>query len=424
MLPLKSALVALLWAYLYLPALAVLVNRTIDDTAGDSVTGAKPIFFPADRGLWKDQTCIDCLINPDVRLVFGNTYTAATYIPELGKMSISMRFNGTAIYVFFVLVNSADPRVIPETQCDFVLDNGPPLSFGYDSDRESSGYKYNQLVYSNTGLPPGDHLLEIVTNNLDHRVYVNFDYAIYTYVVSFAMYFFGKPPDESDRHDDGTGTSATDPSSAQPNNTASSGLSKGGRIGVVVASVLGSILLLLAIAFLFLRYRRGRLDEEEKYVSSDIAPFSHNDWNHHPLPSTFQHPSVVASYSTAPTQEALSVSTTTWTDSKRGVHLAANRHADEQERVRQARQAEINDRLRALQQEMDQLRASSGGGGPQDGNGGADAMTEMREQMERMKREIEALRANQRSEWALGLTDEPPPGYTSMSSPTAVQRVQ
>ena len=70
--------------------------------------------------------------------------------------------------------------MIPETECSFILDNGPPLRFRYDSDRTSTGYKYNQLVYSNTGLPAEDHLLEIVTDNLDYRVYVNFDYAIYT----------------------------------------------------------------------------------------------------------------------------------------------------------------------------------------------------------------------------------------------------
>jgi hypothetical protein len=100
-------------------------------------------------------------------------------------------FLGTAIYVFFILVNSADPRVIPETQCSFILDSGPPLAFEYPSDRTSTGYKYKQLVYSNTGLPAGDHSLEIVTDNLDHRVYVNFDYAIYTYVAFFAFHQSG-----------------------------------------------------------------------------------------------------------------------------------------------------------------------------------------------------------------------------------------
>ncbi|KAJ2915234.1 hypothetical protein MD484_g5174, partial [Candolleomyces efflorescens] len=416
MLRLKSALIALLWACI--PALGAQVNITIDDTTGDEVTGVKPIFSPSTRGLWKDQTCIDCLINPDVRLTVRNTYTAATYIPELGKMSISLRFNGTAIYVFFILVNSADPRVIPETECSFVLDNGPPLPFRYPSDRTSTGYKYNQLVYSNTGLPAGDHSLEIVTDNLDYRVYVNFDYALYT-------------------HDDGTtsnasqGNTPTDQSGTQQSKAASSGLSKGARIGVIVASVLGSILLLLVGAFMFLRYRRSRPEKEEQYVAplpvGGITPFSDHDWDYYPQ-SNFQNPSITSSQSKVVMQEApAGRMVTLTTETKRGVHLTVNgqAEAEEQERVRQARQAEINERLRALQQEMGQLRASSGGR-QQDSDSSVHAVTEMREQMAQMNQEIEALRENRRSEWAMGLTNEPPPGYTTMSiaSPNAADRVQ
>jgi TolA-binding protein len=76
---------------------------------------------------------------------------------------------------------------------------------------------------------------------------------------------------------------------------------------------------------------------------------------------------------------------------------------------------------------MDQLRASSGGGRQQDSDSSVNAVTEMREQMARMNLEIEGLRENRRSEWAMGLTNEPPPGYTPMSigSPTmTVRRAQ
>lgn len=76
-------------------AWAAIVNRTIDDSSGDSLTGLKPEFLPKNvSGLWKDQTCSDCRINPDVRLAFGNSYTAATYSPQLGRMSIVIPFNG------------------------------------------------------------------------------------------------------------------------------------------------------------------------------------------------------------------------------------------------------------------------------------------------------------------------------------------
>ncbi|KAJ3785740.1 hypothetical protein GGU10DRAFT_353974 [Lentinula aff. detonsa] len=33
------------------------VNRSIDDTLGDSVTGQRPLFLPATSGVWEDETC-------------------------------------------------------------------------------------------------------------------------------------------------------------------------------------------------------------------------------------------------------------------------------------------------------------------------------------------------------------------------------
>lgn len=79
---------------------SALVNRTIDDSAGDSVTGLKPLFFPSTSGVWKDQTCADCTIRPDVRRMFMNTFTAVTYSPEVymkTDVGISLRFSGAPL---------------------------------------------------------------------------------------------------------------------------------------------------------------------------------------------------------------------------------------------------------------------------------------------------------------------------------------
>jgi hypothetical protein len=183
---------------------SALVNRTIDDSAGDSVTGFKPVYVPAASGAWKNQTCADCTIRPDVRQMFMTTFTAVTYSPELHKntsVGFSLRFNGallqnlelgdpgahavhilligTAIYVFLVLVPDV---LLSETICDFTLDDEqetPFRSAGFPS--LQSGY--SQMVYSRTDLAPREHELNIsIPFGLASPAYLNFDYAIYTYV--------------------------------------------------------------------------------------------------------------------------------------------------------------------------------------------------------------------------------------------------
>ena len=75
------------------PVAAALVNRTIDDQFGDSVTGLLPVYSPA-KGVWDNQTCIGCAIKADVTRAFMGTYSAATYNPGLTSMGISMQFSG------------------------------------------------------------------------------------------------------------------------------------------------------------------------------------------------------------------------------------------------------------------------------------------------------------------------------------------
>ena len=72
---------------------AALVNRTIDDTRGDSVTGAKPVYLPASP--WDGPGCTTCAITPNKTLAFDGTWTAATYNPSLfNNMNISFSFTG------------------------------------------------------------------------------------------------------------------------------------------------------------------------------------------------------------------------------------------------------------------------------------------------------------------------------------------
>jgi hypothetical protein len=60
---------------------AAQVNRTIDDTLGDSVTGERPTYLSSNSGNWEDATCKGCAAQPDPYRAFAGTWTAATYAP-------------------------------------------------------------------------------------------------------------------------------------------------------------------------------------------------------------------------------------------------------------------------------------------------------------------------------------------------------
>ena len=78
---------------------AGIVNRTIDDTFGDSQTGQLVTYSPATGGVWKDETCVGCAIIADTSQTFKGTYTAATYNPGLGSMGISLQFSGECVMI-------------------------------------------------------------------------------------------------------------------------------------------------------------------------------------------------------------------------------------------------------------------------------------------------------------------------------------
>lgn len=92
-----ALLLLLLFGFGPLFVIAGIVNRTIDDTFGDSQTGLGVAYLPTTAGVWKDELCVDCAIKPDTSQTFKGTYTAATYAPSLNRISITMKFNGALI---------------------------------------------------------------------------------------------------------------------------------------------------------------------------------------------------------------------------------------------------------------------------------------------------------------------------------------
>ncbi|TFK21299.1 hypothetical protein FA15DRAFT_758799 [Coprinopsis marcescibilis] len=157
-----------------------IVNRTIDDTAGDEVTGIAPVFLPP--GMWNPPDCPHCDIRPNASLSFNGTYLETTYLPapesEVGPVSFTFNFEGTALYLFFILVNGLDG--ITYTEFDVKINGGDAGKFVHSPDPTSQDrFAYQQLTYNITGLPQVNHTVEVITQG-ELRAYVNFDYAIYT----------------------------------------------------------------------------------------------------------------------------------------------------------------------------------------------------------------------------------------------------
>jgi hypothetical protein len=81
--------------------LAALVNRTIDDQYGDSITGATPVYAP--KALWtQGALCQSCGAQPDPTMVFNRTWHDSTYTVEDGQQrTITISFNGMSKLYFY-----------------------------------------------------------------------------------------------------------------------------------------------------------------------------------------------------------------------------------------------------------------------------------------------------------------------------------
>ncbi|KIY70441.1 hypothetical protein CYLTODRAFT_347738 [Cylindrobasidium torrendii FP15055 ss-10] len=158
-------------------AAAIVENRTIDNRNGDSHTFAIPVYRPGN--VWHGKGCTTCAISPDENKAYDGTWSAATYRPNrMSSLNISFSFEGTSLWVFFILENGQKPGITENTAVSFTIDGNPDGNFVHLPEA-GKGLQYNALVYSRTGLRQGQHDFLIDTTG-DQEAWVNFDYAIYT----------------------------------------------------------------------------------------------------------------------------------------------------------------------------------------------------------------------------------------------------
>jgi hypothetical protein len=193
----KQVTLNLLYLLLVSTAQASFVNVSIDDTYGDAITGQKPVYQPS--GPWDGANCTHCDIVPSVALAFDGTWTAATYNPGKSNINITLSFTGqekktdfcfndsrcligVSIWVFFILANLNTFGYGLATNCNFTLDGNFMSSFNSKPNLTTHNLDYNVTAFSIGGLSNTQHTLVISANDYPNSTFINFDYAIYTYV--------------------------------------------------------------------------------------------------------------------------------------------------------------------------------------------------------------------------------------------------
>ncbi|EKM60243.1 uncharacterized protein PHACADRAFT_203489 [Phanerochaete carnosa HHB-10118-sp] len=168
---------------------AVLINVTVDDAGTDRLTGLGFSYSPLSD--WNfGPNCTECVAQLNRSQLHMGSWHDATYDgsngPRTELQSATLGFNGSAIYVYGVIVTSP---LIPfgdtsSTHLGFFIDdqlvgtfNNTPAGNGSNP----AAFKYNVTLYSNRSLPHGPHTF-VLQNGLDGgpASIVLFDYLVYS----------------------------------------------------------------------------------------------------------------------------------------------------------------------------------------------------------------------------------------------------
>ncbi|KAG6817765.1 hypothetical protein H0H87_003173 [Tephrocybe sp. NHM501043] len=180
-------------------------------------------------------------------------------------------------------------------------------------------------------------------------------------------------------------------------------------VGVIVGGAVGGIITVLILIFLFLFCRRRRqLDTE----MSSTEPHPGTPWHPVLVPFTAGLEDATRAIDSTtlliPSRKEREIQEAMPQPESRNMYTPSNSIASNSEALRTHRQSLIIHRIVGLKEAFQATGSSSSGSS---GRGGSD-MTEILEQNQVMKAEIARLQAQLNFDRALGLTNEPLPGYS------------
>ncbi|KAJ7227819.1 hypothetical protein B0H12DRAFT_1148398 [Mycena haematopus] len=174
-LPFFSDLAALSFILLARVALSrgSVLTATIDDTEGDSLTGAQPVYTGS---FSPNSDCTGCTVHPDPARAHDGTWHDSSQFNGAPPVSVTLSFTGIGIEVFCILANTI-PGSTTTTDLLFTLDDSAQQAYSHNPD-STSDYQYGAQVFSASGLTQGPHQLVVATNNPSGSLLL-FDYAQY-----------------------------------------------------------------------------------------------------------------------------------------------------------------------------------------------------------------------------------------------------
>ena len=194
--------------------------------------------------------------------IYQKTWTDGTYFPPGFPPSITINFNGSAVYVFNIIPNTLPAFTL--ANISFSID-GEPVGVFFHSPDASSMILYHQLVYHNATLNNGPHTLVMAPVGNDSLVL--FDYLVYTAQGNDTTPS-GSSPSIRQSSSSSSFTSTSTQASYYPAPTSSSHTPA--PVSSTVGAVLGALGLLVVVVGGYLLYRSCARSRDTKISTFEI----------------------------------------------------------------------------------------------------------------------------------------------------------
>ncbi|KAJ6521153.1 hypothetical protein DFH09DRAFT_1426074 [Mycena vulgaris] len=368
---------------------------TIDDANGDPSNGARISYQPPTS--WINGAIGGCpgCAGPSLQIAFMNTWHGSVFN---GKNKTGAASPPTATMFFFDTVIDLDVYS-GTSDMTFFIDGVPADTFSH-APTGAPGFLANVTVFTSQPLPLQNHTLGIQNGSSGPSLVILDS-------ITYASGDGGSPTAST------TGTSSTGPSGIP---VPQSGEPHTSRTQAILGTVL-SVGVVLALALLFLWFRRRRSRRIIGHVMPSPPPSISDLPEIHvitPYLKAHAPPSSIAVANPldvgTPAQPQVPTSEKTRNPETRSLAASSIRRQYLQRELRAA-QEEIVD-INGLERHLSTSRRWSST--TRNLQGAVAQLETARQRNEALVARIQELEGQLQSAWALGLSDDPPPGYTSL----------